>query len=229
MSSDTSFAEEKSQLDPAFQEMMEYADQIEESEEQVGRPPLPRSDYLIGTITVGDFREVFDDKIPAVRIGLTVQEGVEGSVGRTYYDDLFLGWGEMVRVNPKDKNSELRPATDEEIAKRRTATVATLKRFARTFGLNSFLPPTATDEGVRAWLETVIAMGDNGPRVIFSGYSDKKGYTRIVWNSLRSPSDPGKDPKTKEVVPGKTALDIAREQIAKAGGVTAGTSGDSGF
>ena len=228
MSQDTQFAqEETTEVDPSFAEMQQYADQVEESEERVGRPPLPRSDYLVGSLITAEFREIFDDKIPAVRVGFTVTEGVTGSVDRTYYDDLFIGWGEATPVEKGSK--ELRPATDEEIAKRRAMTIATLKRFARVLGLNSFLPPAPTAEGIATWLATVLELKQNGPRVIFSGYTTKQGYTRIVFDSLRSPSDPGKDPKTKEVVAGKTAIDIAREQIAKAGGQTAAAATESGF
>jgi len=234
VSSDTSFAEtETEQLDPAFQEMMEYEAEVEESTERVGREPLPRSDYHIGQLASAEFREVYEDKIPAVRVGFRVVEGLDKAVDRTYYDDLFLGWGEQTatkEINPETGKAILRAATEEEIAARRTRVIATLKRFARVFGLNTFLPPTATKEGVAAWLSTVLEMKENGPRVIFTGGSNKKGFTFIVFDSMRSPGDPGKDPRTKEVLTGKTALDVARAEIKKAGG-TVGTEGgaESGF
>jgi hypothetical protein len=232
--SDTSFAEtETTQLDPAFQEMMEYEAEVEESTERVGREPLPRGDYHIGQLASAEFREVYEDKIPAVRIGLRVVEGIDKAVDRTYYDDLFLGWGEMTATKEKDPTTGkavLRPATAEEIAARRTRVIATLKRFARVFGLSTFLPPTATEEGVQAWLQILLEMKENGPRAIFTGGSNKKGFTFVIFDSLRSPSDPGKDPRTKEVLVNKTALDVAREEIKKAGG-TVGTEGttESGF
>lgn len=233
MSSDTRFAEtEQNQLDPAFQEMMQYESEVEESTERVGREPLPRSDYHIGQLASAEFREVYDDKIPAVRIGLRVVEGVEKAVDRTYYDDLFLGWGEQTATKEKDPvtgKAVLRDATAEEITARRTKVIGTLKRFARVFGLPSFLPPTPTKEGVEAWLNTLLEMKDAGPRAIFTGGSNKKGFTFVIFDSLRSPSDPGKDPRTKEVLMGKTALDVAREEITKAGGTVETGTTESGF
>jgi hypothetical protein len=230
MSSDTQFAEQEQVIDPSLQEMMDAAEQIEESEEQIGRPDLPKSDYHVGHIAVGEFREVYSDKIPAVRVGLTVTEGVKGAVDRTYYDDLFLGWGEKTATGEKDAQGKaiLRDATETEIAERRAKTIGTLKKFARVFGLRTILPTSLDKQGVEAWLLEVLEMKGNGPTVVFTGYS-KNGYTRIIFNSLRNASDPGKDPKTREVLMNKTALEVAREQIAKAGGQTAGATADSGF
>lgn len=221
--SDTDFA--GTGIDPAFEEMMKREAEVQEAEEQIGRPELPRGDYHIGYLASAKFREVFDDKIPAVQVGFTVTEGVKGAVDRTYYDDLFLGWGEMSRVEPKNPKSELRPATDEEIAERRDAVIAKLKRFQRVFGLGSFLPKSATAEGVQDWLGHLVEAKTTGPKVIFTGFS-VKGYSRISFASLRRPDDAGKDPKTKEPN-GKTALETAREVISKTEGGYTESGGSS--
>ena len=182
MSTDTAFLQEPNEevIDPALQAMLDAADNIEEAEEQIGRPPLPKSDYLVGYLSLGEFREVYDDKIPAVRVGLTVTEGIPGSVGKTYYDDIFLGWGEKRRIDPKDKDSELRMATDKEIAESREAVISRLKRFARVFGLSSFLPKSLDKTGVETWLAVLTELKENGPRVIFTGGSNKAGYSFII-------------------------------------------------
>lgn len=219
-------AQQQQTLDPALEEMLKRASEVEEADEEIGRPELPRSDYLVGYLSTAEFREVDFGKpengsIPAVRIGITVTEGVTAAVGKTYYDDLFLGTGELV---PVEKGSdEMRPATTEEIKERQDKVIATCKKFARVFELDSFLPTERTEEGIQAWLGHLTEAGENGPTVIFSGYG-RNGFSHILWLSLRKPDDVGKDPKTKKPTPGTTALEIARKMITKAGGVT----GDGG-
>src|SRR5262249_41621876 len=104
---------------------MDAEAQVQESEEKAGMPPIPRIDYHVVRLVRGEFREVLDDKIPAVRVGLEITEGIKGAVGRIAYDDLFIGWGETSAL--EGSPTERRPATEEEIAQRRTRVIASLK------------------------------------------------------------------------------------------------------
>jgi hypothetical protein len=65
----------------------------------------------------------------------------------------------------------------------------------------------ATEDGIGAWLAPA-----EGVNVVFAAYTDKKGYTAINWGSLRSPDEPARD--RKGVIPGLTALEQARKEIA---------------
>jgi len=207
-------------IDPAYAEMLKRAEGVPEAEERVGRS-FPRSDYLICNFDGFSFRTAFDEKVPQARFEFMVAQGPEGSVGIHYNADLSLVVSKQTR---DDKDSPLRPKTEKEIQDQETGLVALGKRLQRVLGLETFLPATPTAAGVEAWLATAKA---SKPQVIISGY-DKNGFATAVLGSVRHPDDPGK--KGKKLIVGKTALQVAEEELAKAvtGGGARRTLGSQG-
>jgi hypothetical protein len=192
-------------VDPAYAEMLARAGEVPEAEERVGRS-FPRSDYLITEFNDFKFKLAFDEKIPQAKLQFKVLTGPDGSVGIHYAGDLTLVVGKKTR---DDKDSPLRAKTEKEIQDQTLGLIALGKRMQRILGLDSPLPASPTEAGVAAWLATAKA---SKPTVIISGY-DKNGFATAVLGSMRAPDDPGK--KGKKVIPGRTAMQVAEEELAK--------------
>jgi hypothetical protein len=207
-------------IDPAYAAMLARGKDVQEAEERVGRS-FPRSDYLISNFDGFSFRTAFDERIPQARLEFMVVQGPEGSIGIHYNADLSLIVGKKTR---DDKEAPLRDKTEKEIQDQEANLVALGKRLQRVLGLETFLPASPTAAGVEAWLGTAKA---SKPLVVVAGY-DKNGFATAALGSVRHPDDPGK--KGKKLVPGKTALQVAEEELAKAvtGGGARRTLGTQG-
>lgn len=203
-------------MDPAYEELMKRANEIPEAEETVGREPLPRSDYHVGKVVRIEHRTLpFDPPVEAAKVTIQAVGGsVPDAVGRFYSDDVRLEVGTQTRDG---KDAPLRDKTPKELRKHENAFIGQMQRIQRVLGTASLLPMNKTPEAIAAWGETAVSKAQLGQLVIFTGYADKNGYSRIVFSSIRAPEDPAKDyrKKGKPVIPGKTALDLAYEENRK--------------
>ena len=199
----------ENEIDPSYAEFYEGYEDTPESELQVGRQPIERSDFYVLKVTGVDARmQPFEGGLLEANVTFTVEEGPEGMTGRYINGQIALGVGKKRR--DEDNPKVLRDATADEIAKAKTSLVGRLKRFQSKLGLLSTFPSTPGVAGVKSWLKPAL-----NKVVIATGYSDDKGYSHVVINSLRLPSDEAVDPKTKKAIPGKTAAEQAVEGRAE--------------
>lgn len=204
-------------IDPAYEELMKRAEEVEEAEESVGRPMLPRSDFHVGKVIGIAYRNIpFDPPIDGAEITIQAVDGsVPDAVGRFYRDTLRLEVGNMTRDN---KDAPLRERTPTEQRQTEDRFIAQMKRVQRVLGTASLFPSSKDPEGISLWGETAVSLAQLGQLVVFTGYQDNNGFSRIIFSSIRNPEDPAKDHRKKgrPVIAGKTALDQAYEVNAKA-------------
>jgi hypothetical protein len=193
-------------VDPAYAEMLARAEANPTPEADSGRE-FPRSDYFVGRLDEVRFRTAFEEQVPQCRIGYVVDEGPQGSVGVHYNADLTLTVSKMTRDG---KDSPLRPRTpaETEEATQRLLNIGARLKFV--FGLETALPRTPTEAGVKEWMATAAA---SKMPVVFGGYS-LNGFATAVLMTSKRPEEPAR--KNKKPVVGKTAVEFAREELAKA-------------
>jgi len=212
-----------SELDPSYAEMLKRAEEVGEAEERVGREPAPRGDYHIGHVTAISFREIpFNPPVAGAEITLQVDEGIPDAVGRYYRDTLRLEVGTQIgdKSLPRDEKGrlQLRDRTPTEQRQAEDAFIAQMKRIQRVLGTASLFPRSKDEAGVQEWGSPAVTAAQLGQKVIFTGYSDADGFTRIVFGSIRAPEDPAKDYRKKghPVIDGKTAMEQAQEENERA-------------
>lgn len=196
-------------IDPSYAEFYEGYEETPESELRVGRSEITRSDFYVLKVTGVDGRlqPFVGGQLEGV-ITYTVEEGPEGMFGRFINGQMVLGIGKQRRIDPRNPKSGLRDATADELTKAKVALNGTLERAKTKLGLATRFPVSGGIPGVKSWLKAAI-----GKTIIATAYSDDKGYSKVVNNSLRSPSDEAIDAKTKKPISGKSALEQAREGL----------------
>lgn len=179
---------------------------------QVGMKPITRCDYYVVEKTDGTGRtQPFEGGAVVGNFQFKVIEGPEGMVGRLIQDDFNLV-PRTTKRSGKGPEAYNVPLTAEEQTKANAATRAAYARLISVLGFGVALPAALTEEAVTTW-----AQQGQGAQVILTAYSETKkerDYTRIVWASLRKPTDQAFDSKDQPI-PNLTALEQARVELKK--------------
>lgn len=229
-------------LDPSLAAL--FGNPLEDTEEAplalTAGGTVPRFDYYVGEFTEhgkGGFTEA--NNKPRVRLGFRITEGPSGTVNKIVFDDMYFS----VNSEKYDKKTQgMVPRSSEEIAKATSEVLATLTRIANRLGLGIRTPAQPSQSALDAYAaqftgkQCVLAVSIEKARTykdrITGEQKTADARNRIVWRSIRAFGDEVKDAKGN-TKPGVTALDEAREQIAKAeakaGGTAATGRGASGL
>lgn len=172
---------------------------------------LPRFDRYILRCEGAEGR-VSDKGMAYVHAAIRVEEGPEGTKGRTFFPDLFLKvnrtrtaeGGSLIELSNEDWQKSV-----ERLKKRKN-------RVGRVLGLATDLR-SYDEEDVKAYAAQFG--GTNGQGVVFIGAvgvqkarGEYDAKNILIWDSLAAPSEPARDAK-KNVIAGKTALDDAGDAI----------------
>lgn len=178
---------------------------------------VPSFAYYVAELVGAQGRFSKNKGTPSARIGLKLVEGVDGGVGETVWDDLYLSVSKEKALDGKSRDGEgnlvMIPKTPEEYAKSIANFQKSLNKVARVFGLPRSHPADKTEQAVEAYVAQFdVAAGANPrPRVVVEvGVEARQGFparNRIQWLSLRSLTD-------KAV--GKAAADKGLNALAEA-------------
>ena len=181
-----------SQVDPAYMELLGTGlDDVDEPDREVGYDPVPRFDMYHVKFQGAGSGFSKDKGTPYVRPTAVVVNGPQGTVGRIISDDIYLRVSDTIREKDKTTGEVTeRPRTPDEREKAVDEIRKTLKRIAVRLKLDRPVPPSLSEEGLKAYAvgftdkEAILAIRVEKAR------GDYPARNRIIWRSIAAPNDP---------------------------------------
>ena len=218
MGKDTEFETGTPGVDAAYSRMANRVEHTPEPDRKVGNEPLPKfSFYVVKPITgKGAFTKT---GLMVGHFGFQVKLGPDGTVGRSVYDDLVLQASQTVDVpDPDDPTKTItRPRTEAEIESAESTIADSAARFTTRAGFAVRYPASNSQEDLDLFAAQVGESPDLVVELRVQGGGDKyEPRNRVNWLSIARCDDPAKYRRGKQrgqVIPGKTCLDEALEEI----------------
>lgn len=203
----------KGPVDPAYQDMFggDVMQTTQEADRRVGFEPFtPFTHYILKPLSA-DGRLIGDNDTPTARVMLEIAEGIDGTEGRRAPMDVFF------ISNPESMNrktKQMERLSDAKFAEKKENRRGLLLRLQRCFKLAQAFPGSFQEPAVQAYAQQY----EGNPSLVIGEVRIETGTdgikrNRVVAESIASPDDPVKD-ANKKVIPGKTAIQEAREKIA---------------
>lgn len=183
---------------------------VEEPERQVGSRPVPNFGYYVVQFEGHKVKKTKAEGMPYISPTVRIVEGPRGTVNRVVFGSLTLFNSRTKRDVDESGKPFRRPKSDEEMKSAKNFITQSLVKVANRCGFVHPYPAGKTDDDIKAY----GAQFNKDIGLCVVEIRKRGNFNDVNWMSLAHETDPVKD-DSGNIIDGKTALDDARERIAK--------------